>query len=277
MPFFFSIDKIVLANESIEKIAINDFAAAIFSGTILSLTEFDDENIIWNGEYSDTIKEINGSLCCQIKSVKSSASVKVNELSLNFPLIELHHIKPYLQKQFVAIGADNKKLAKVSYQYKNKNLYEILKLDQLEISKADDVKVKCKVCPEFHSRAIMRQYVAKHILSNRIPEAVNTCGFCGLVGCKIGLVKTSGSGAHKVFGPSSDCNYFEPFKLKPATKISQRTPATNRPVMCGVTDCSQCYWSYCMALHYQISHPTIKVPEEFIPSEKERASVLAFK
>ena len=53
---------------------------------------------------------------------------------------------------------------------------------------------------------------------------------------------TTGRSIKKNVGPSApDCKYFYKFSLGPATKVSDVSPCTNRPVECDL--CKLVFWS----------------------------------
>jgi hypothetical protein len=122
----------------------------------------------------------------------------------------------------------------------------------------------------------MRTHVGYHILNNDVVKSQDICGFCGIVGCKIELSKTSGFGTRKTLGPTSNCSHFYGFSLKAAAKISERSPCTNRPVRCDL--CEQIYWSYNIEHHYEIMHANPSVSTSQIAnlklSEDEKSKVL---
>jgi hypothetical protein len=82
-------------------------------------------------------------------------------------------------------------------------------------------------------------------------KSQDTCGFCGIVGSKIDLTKTSGFGSRKTLGPNSNCSYFYGFSLKAAVKMTERSPCTNRPVKCDL--CEKIYWSYNIQYHFDMN------------------------
>jgi hypothetical protein len=116
----------------------------------------------------------------------------------------------------------------------------------------------------------MRQHVGLHILKGDIALNLNTCGFCGQLGCKIRLVVTSGKGKNATWGPFSDCKYFKSFALKSSTNLSKNTPCSNRPVNCSI--CNETYWSYNISIHYNEKHSSVECP--FIIKDEEKNLVL---
>jgi hypothetical protein len=104
------------------------------------------------------------------------------------------------------------------------------------------------------------------------------CGFCGIeCNKRIELCKTSGAGLYATEGiaESSICDNGKWFTLKPAKKISKRTPCTNRPVNCKV--CLGVFWSYNILIHYSNQHSHLTCDETCHPSEDEIIKVKASK
>ena len=109
-------------------------------------------------------------------------------------------------------------------------------------------KITCDHCEKNVVFVNMRVHIAVHFTKGEIDHDEHLCGFCGSIGCSIGIVKTPGNGVRKTFGPKSDCTLFRAFSLKPAadSKI-----CTNRPVNCEI--CNQVFWSYYRVfLHFAI-------------------------
>jgi len=124
----------------------------------------------------------------------------------------------------------------------------------------------------------MRQHIGQHLINNDIEHHSKNCGYCGKIGCSITLEQTSGRGAQKVYGPkSADCDYFYPFSLKSAEKISALNPCTNRPVKCDL--CKLVVWSYNIRIHYEQNHPNNDLPEIYLlkNDEVEKLKALKFK
>ena len=125
--------------------------------------------------------------------------------------------------------------------------------------------------------------IAKHIVNKESfgdnwVDLEHRCGFCG-VECnkRIELCKTSGAGVYATEGiaESSICDNGKWFTLKPAKKISKRTPCTNRPVNCKV--CLGVFWSYNILIHYSNQHSHLTCDETCHPSEDEIIKVKASK
>ena len=118
----------------------------------------------------------------------------------------------------------------------------------------------------------MRQHIGKHILNKDIPPNENTCGYCGMTGCRIELVKTSGKGIHATYGPASNCKYFKSFSLKAVEKSTKNSPCTNHPLECVI--CKTVYWSYNLNTHYSLHHPHLS--HEIDADEKHRVTNFKF-
>ena len=134
---------------------------------------------------------------------------------------------------------------------------------------------KCKVCKKIINKERIRQHVGKHILKKETQLNQRVCGFCGLVGCSIDLKVTSGYGKNKTEGADSNCMYFVKFSYQHAINSSERSPCTNRPVVC--MQCKQCIWSYNILIHYNEVHPGVLILETCQPNDKEIKQVLSLK
>jgi hypothetical protein len=56
-----------------------------------------------------------------------------------------------------------------------------------------DYKFLCSICNNYKcEKAKIRHQIGRHILNNDVAMDVHLCGFCGKVGCTIGLDTTSG-------------------------------------------------------------------------------------
>ena len=156
-------------------------------------------------------------------------------------------------------------------------IYNVLKINDSSNNANKNNQLICKLsnCNKVIERERMHQHIGQHILNNHIIKSANVCGFCGMVGCKIDIITTSGYGNSRTLGPKSNCTHFYPFKLGPAAKMSKRSPCTNRPIRCEVNDCKQVYWSYCIIYHYQSMHPNLELgtlkESPFIPNEEKKA------
>jgi hypothetical protein len=99
------------------------------------------------------------------------------------------------------------------------------------------------------------------------------CGYCGLIGCNVSLVKTSGFGEKANYGPESDCEYHYKFNFakksstEEAKTIPVSYPCLNRPVKCE--HCEHIYWSYNMEAHHSKAHRGIDF-EQLVTDEEVR-------
>jgi hypothetical protein len=119
----------------------------------------------------------------------------------------------------------------------------------------------------------MRNHIGFHILHGDCGQHPHRCGYCGEVGCTIGLEITSGCGNETVYGPKSDCSYYTDISKRAENKFVKSYPCSNRPVIC--VQCQDCYWSYNLTEHYKIKHAGIMCPNQ-IP-EEERKHMLSKK
>jgi len=53
----------------------------------------------------------------------------------------------------------------------------------------------------------MRNHIGFHIIHGDCGQHPHRCGYCGEVGCTLGLEMTSGYGNKTVYGPKLDCSY----------------------------------------------------------------------
>ena len=71
-------------------------------------------------------------------------------------------------------------------------------------------KIKCKVlgckCKKLIRLVQMRLHVGWHKMHG-LTANPHRCGYCGLIGCNVSLVKTSGFGEKANYGPESDCEF----------------------------------------------------------------------
>lgn len=70
----FSVDKIVLNNINKCSIDLILLKESRLNGIMMSFSGCDKNKLIWNGEYLEGIKNVDGALCCQLKLEFSSAS-----------------------------------------------------------------------------------------------------------------------------------------------------------------------------------------------------------
>jgi hypothetical protein len=137
-------------------------------------------------------------------------------------------------------------------------------------------KIKCKVlgckCKKLIRLVQMRLHVGWHIMHGLTADP-HRCGYCGLIGCNVSLVKTSGFGEKANYGPESDCEYHYKFNFakksstEEAKKIPVSYPCLNRPVKCE--HCEHIYWSYNMEAHHSKAHRGIDF-EQLVTEEEVR-------
>jgi hypothetical protein len=115
----------------------------------------------------------------------------------------------------------------------------------------DNDKITCQFCQKPKNVLLhrLRQHIASHIILKEIDSHSHLCGYCGLIGCSLDLVVTSGKGKNKTFGPKSDCKYFRALSYRCAETSST---CTNRPVKCKI--CNNIYWSNNLETPYKDSH-----------------------
>jgi len=116
-------------------------------------------------------------------------------------------------------------------------------------------KIPCRICGEGLSIKAMRKHVGVHIIKSDLGLV---CGFCGIEGCSIDLVRGSGRGKTATMIPGSNCEYLCKFSLKSAEKSTKSGPCTNRPVVCSI--CSTVQWSYNLPIHFRAKHSDHPIP-----------------
>ena len=126
--------------------------------------------------------------------------------------------------------------------------------------------VSCMICKKKNVELkVMRTHVGKHLI-NSSDICENSCGFCGMVGCKTYLETSSSSGSKTFHQPKSNCPYFYPYK-RLGKKATRYTPCLNRVTSCPV--CNMNIWSYNLKEHFSQKHPdednsVVCVPKEEI-------------
>jgi len=78
----------------------------------------------------------------------------------------------------------------------------------------------------------MRLHIAWHIMNTDLKDDSHRCGYCGVVGCTISIIKRSGFELNTFYGAESDCIYFYNFSMKVSKKVLKSYPCSNRPVKC---------------------------------------------
>ena len=127
--------------------------------------------------------------------------------------------------------------------------------------------IKCKLCSTIIQKKKMRKHVGTHILKDNL---MDVCGFCGLSGCTIDIIRGSGRGKTASKVVSANCEYMEKFSLTSTKKITKSSPCTNRPVTCP--HCNTVHWSYNMYTHMKKDHSDYP-PDEWKISEEEVKAV----
>jgi hypothetical protein len=246
----FSFSKIIFQNTYKCSISLDSIRHSNFVGLILPL-EFHSDYFLWSGDYGQTIK-VNGEVCL------SSSCIIGEDSSLKFHINDILKKKEIMEQILINNIARISTLTKSPYNEQINDLLAISKiLNDHMISDVTDIP--CKLCNDKIKLRFMRLYQ-------------NLCGYRGDIGCSIDLVVTSGKGNYSNYGPKSDCKYFRKFSIKLAEAASVSYPTTNRPVICKI--CSQVYWSYNMAEHYDINHPQDQCPVYF--SIKEASNLKSF-
>ena len=111
-----------------------------------------------------------------------------------------------------------------------------------------------------HFHNATRTHVGKHILKEHLGDV---CGFCGMVGCSIDLIKGSCRGSSVTLTAGSNCSYKCKFSLKAAEKPTKSGPCTNRPIRCYI--CAVVKWSYSLPKHFRdmhTDHPVLNLISE---------------
>ncbi|KAJ6618639.1 hypothetical protein B0H10DRAFT_1236022, partial [Mycena sp. CBHHK59/15] len=121
-----------------------------------------------------------------------------------------------------------------------------------EGSSLEQTKGLCTLCPtaslNLKSAYKLVEHMAIHMLFDRNPRidmSADPCVFC--VGtqshCSIVLVKRKGTdGAIRIDQTRSRCPNLTNLPLESAAKSSERSPCTNRPMVCPVLPCPDIKW-----------------------------------
>ena len=181
---------------------------AKIEASILSLDEafVDDKYLKWNGKYlSNKSLNIDGNLCSPIK-IKYEKNSKIidgvgfdDKIAL-IPLENLHEIKEHFEKLLSNVN-QKFNIENINYSYPQ-GLMAHLKLElEKEASLNIDEKFTCPHCkskPFTCSKKKLRHHIMQHVhIWKDIAKNSKLCGFCGFVGCDIGLVVSSGKGQQK--------------------------------------------------------------------------------
>ena len=219
--------------------------------------------IVWTGNYGKSLQVI-GELCIpcclEIHEFENESKLILNNDKLSRSIATLNSI----------LSSTTPRVHTISSPYSS-NLLERFVIKQTfgHLATTDKDKLNCKFpnCFKTIKLTSMRLHVARHILMMQNGPTPQTCGFCGQKGCLIST-EVNKSKTVKVL---SSCQYFYPFSMKSAAKMSANCPTTNRPENCSV--CNNIFWTYNMEIHYKLAHPTVSCP--FLISDDERYAVLA--
>jgi hypothetical protein len=230
---------------------------------VLRFEELLNGDLVWSGKYGASM------ICDGIQSIiMTFKQISDESDDLKFIIAEqnLTDIKMFLVDFKCETRAiDNPYTSDVLEQC-------ILETDSINFF-CDSSKLKCKLCPKKFVKKKMRNHIGLHILHGDCGQHPHRCGYCGEVGCTIGLEITSGYGNKTVYGPKSDCSYYTDISKRAENKFVKSYPCSNRPVICE--QCQDCYWSYNLTEHYKIKHAGIMCPNQ-IP-EEERKHMLSKK
>ena len=265
--FLITIDKFTLHGQVVYEINPDMLDNSKIEATLLSLDKctLDEKSLKWHGSYVKSSKLIlNGMYCNSIKIKYESVSsfdengiYSENKLAL-IPIENLLQIKEYFSLLIKEKNSTNE-IPVVSYTVPS-NLEFYLKFDCDKNISVDD-KFVCPHCkPKEYKceKNKLRHHIAKHILVYKdIKLHANLCGYCGRIGCSIGLKVTSGKGKNSNYGPDSGCLYRKSFSL--GCGSSKNSPSTNRPIECP--HCKIVVWSYNLVCHYSDHHSTSVAPE----------------
>jgi hypothetical protein len=219
---------------------INEISSCKFCASILVVTSHENK-LIWSGDYGGTLS-IDGKFCFNFPG-------QSNDQQMEYQMDEIIRI----EMLFREILADNTHLIPTVANPYNADVLSLLLINLRSIAISNDSKTKCRICSKQVKLALMRSHIGKHIIDGTVKRHEHLCGFCGIVGCKISIVKTSGYGTSANYGPDSDCKYKIRFSLGAVAKGSKSAPCTNRPVKCAI--CQNIYWSYNLEQHFENSHP----------------------
>ena len=124
--------------------------------------------------------------------------------------------------------------------------------------------ITCRICGNQLEQKLMRKHVGEHIIRDKMGIV---CGFCGLDGCSVDLVRGSGRGKNTTLVPGGNCEYLHKFSIKSAEKSTKSGPCTNRPVACEV--CKVIVWSYNLPEHYRKKHTNHPIPSQITAEERK--------
>ena len=155
--------------------------------------------------------------------------------------------------------------------YCGEKVLDLLIIHDLSVNNAKSNKIPCNICTRLVPKERMRQHIGKHVAKEDIVPNHKVCGFCGYLSCSLELLK-SGVGQSAIYYGFSDCKYYIKFSLGAAKKSTTYSPCTNRPVHCTICKCV--VWSYNIAEHFKISHPTATYSCYLSVEEKKKVDKL---
>ena len=249
-PNVANIHKISLGNQPKKFLKIEEMKKPnlSFEVRLLKLVENDGNRLFWDGSTVGNVINVTGDKCVVIKP-----SICPN------PPDSLSHF--YYNKQFLLdIGIEFTMSENQSSQSRNDSCSSVK-------------KNKCKVCSKMITCDKMRGHVGYHILNGEIDS--NVCGFCSMQTCSNKLKQSSKTKSAKYYQIESSCPYFYSYGRKP--KYSNRQKCSNYLARCEVTNCNADIWKYAMANHYHECHRELVVPESFLVSSKEKATIICYK
>jgi len=268
--FLIVIDRIRLHGQVKGEISHDMLDNAKIEASVLSLDEafVDDKYLKWNGKYlSNKSLHIDGNLCSPIK-IKYEKNSKIidgvgfeDKIAL-IPLENLHEIKEHFQKLLSNVN-QKFNIENINYSYPQ-DLMGHLKLELEKVASLSiDEKFTCPHCkskPFTCSKKKLRHHIMQHVhIWKDIAQNSKLCGFCGFIGCDIGLVVSSGKGQQKNWSFYSNCAYIVPFSI--GCVSSSSSPSSNKPVFCPHCTNKFVLWSDNLQCHYDQQHPTSIAPE----------------
>ena len=119
---------------------------------------------------------------------------------------------------------------------------------------------------------MMRGHIALHIILGDTQGDV--CGFCGRVGssCDPTLKQSSHRAGKVYYTPWAQCPYRHVYKRVP-DNVTKTHQCTNKLLFCPANNCKSTIWKYNGVHHYEVKHPDLAIPFEFIVSNEEKKAV----
>jgi hypothetical protein len=196
-----------------------------------------------------------------------NAKIEASVLSLDEAFVDDKYLKwngKYLSNKSLHIDGNLCSPIKIKYE-KNSKIIDGVGFEDLEkvASLSIDEKFTCPHCkskPFTCSKKKLRHHIMQHVhIWKDIAQNSKLCGFCGFVGCDIGLVVSSGKGQQKNWSFYSNCAYIVPFSI--GCVSSSSSPSSNKPVFCPHCTNKFVLWSDNLQCHYDQQHPTSIAPE----------------